>query len=307
MAMTEITNFRGEATQEPRTGQMDASVSALIQRVGERVRKAREQRGIPRRVLSEMSGVSPRYLAQLEAGEGNISIGLLQRVAIALDHRIEWLLGDEDPWTSEALRVADLYRTANADVRQTVLRTLNPEPAKTMRAHRICLIGLRGAGKSTLGARAGKALKIPFVELNREIKDHSGMPVDEVMALYGQEGYRKLEAQAINRVIATHEEMVLAVAGGIVIEPETYAIVLSHFHTIWVKASPAEHMARVRAQGDERPMAGNPEAMEQLKSILNSRASLYDRALVQLDTSGQTVDASLDGLLKIIDDNRFLG
>ena len=202
--MTEITNFRGESTSQSRSDQVDASVTALIRRVGERVRKARERKGVPRRVLSEMSGVSPRYLAQLEAGEGNISIGLLQRVAIALDHRIEWLTGEEDPWSSDVLRVAELFRTANTDVQRQVLNTLNPEPEETMRAHRICLVGLRGAGKSTLGARTGAALGIPFVELNREIEEQSGMPVDEVMALYGQEGYRNLEAQAIGRVIATH-------------------------------------------------------------------------------------------------------
>ena len=305
--MTEITNFRGETDAALREDTIDHAVSVLILRVGERVRKARERKGIPRRVLSEISGVSPRYLAQLEAGEGNISIGLLQRVAIALDHRIEWLVGEDDPWSSDALRVADLFRTANSDVQKTVLQALCPKPLETSRAHRICLVGLRGAGKSTLGQMAGAALGLPFVELNREIEEQSGMPVDEVMALYGQEGYRKLEAQAINRVIATHDRMILAVAGGIVAEPETYNTLLGHFHTVWVKTTPAEHMARVRAQGDTRPMAGNPEAMEQLRSILTSREALYEKAQAQLDTSGQTVEASLGKLLALIEDNKFLG
>lgn len=305
--MTEITNFRGEATPQSHANRTEAEVSALIQRVGERVRRARERKGIPRRVLSDMSGVSPRYLAQLEAGEGNISIGLLQRVAIALDHRIEWLVGEEDPWNSDALRVADMFRASSANVQQSILRKLNPEPEETLRAHRICLIGLRGAGKSTLGSLVGQALNIPFVELNAEIEEQSGMPVDEVMALYGQEGYRKLEAQAISRIIATHDTMILAVAGGIVAEPETYNTLLSHFHTIWLKTTPGEHMARVRAQGDERPMAGNPEAMEQLKSILTSREALYTRAQAQLDTSGQSVEASLAQLMALIEDRKFLG
>ena len=305
--MAEITNFRGEATSQSQASRVDAAVTRLITRVGERVRKARERKGIPRRVLSEMSGVSPRYLAQLEAGEGNISIGLLQRVAIALDHRIDWLTGEEDPWTSDALRVAELYRSANSDVQQTVLRTLSPEPEETRRAHRICLIGLRGAGKSTLGALAGQALNLPFVELNREIEEQSGMPVDEVIALYGQEGYRKLEAQAISRVIATHDGMIMAVAGGIVAEPDTYNLLLDNFHTIWLRTSPDEHMARVRDQGDERPMAGNPEAMDQLRSILTSREALYAKALAQLGTSGRTVDVSLAQLLALIRDRQFLG
>lgn len=299
--MAEITNFRGETTPSTQAEGAELSVKGLIARVGERVRKARERRGIPRRVLSEISGVSPRYLAQLEAGEGNISIGLLQRVAIALDHRIEWLVGEDDPWTSDSVRVADLFRSASRDVQKSVLEILSPEPAQVMRAQRICLVGLRGAGKSTLGQELGAALGLPFVELNAEIEEQSGMPVSEVMALYGQEGYRKLEAQAVSRVIATHDAMVLAVAGGIVAEPETYNSLLSHFHTIWLRASPEEHMDRVRAQGDERPMAGNPEAMEQLKSILQSREVLYEKALAQLNTAGQTVEESLQDLLELIE------
>ncbi len=305
--MSEITNFRGESTSHSGRDLADASVSALIARVGERVRKAREHRGIPRRVLSEISGVSPRYLAQLEAGEGNISIGLLQRVAIALDHRIEWLVGEEDPWSSDALRVADLFRAASSEMQQSVLRVLNPEPAEVMRAQRICLVGLRGAGKSTLGAMLGDALGLPFVELNDQIEEQAGMPVGEVMALYGQEGYRKLEAQAVNRVIATHEAMVLAVAGGIVAEPETYNTLLTRFHTIWLRATPVEHMDRVRAQGDERPMAGNPEAMEQLKSILTSREALYGKAQAQLDTSGMATGAALQRLVELVRERGFAG
>ena len=301
--MSEITNFRGEV--EPQTSEAEDGVAVLIARVGERVRRARDRKGIPRRVLSEKSGVSPRYLAQLEAGEGNISIGLLQRVATALDHKIEWLVGEDDPWSSEALRVCELYRAASSETQARVLATLAPEPAAVRRAQRICLIGLRGAGKSTLGRSAGAALGLPFVELNREIEEQAGMPVDEVLALYGQEGYRRLEAQAIGRVIATHEAMILAVAGGIVGEPETYKTLLNHFHTIWLKASPPEHMARVREQGDERPMAGNPEAMDQLRSILTSREALYERAEAMLDTSGRTVDESRDELIELIRARHF--
>jgi XRE family aerobic/anaerobic benzoate catabolism transcriptional regulator len=304
--MSEITNFRGEATEPSAVDPVEAEVAKLMARVGERVRKARERKGIPRRVLSEQSGVSPRYLAQLEAGEGNISIGLLQRVAIALDHRIEWLIGEDDPWNSDALRVADMFRSATAQTQASVLRILSPEPAESLRANRICLIGLRGAGKSTLGALVGQALGLPFVELNSEIEEQSGMPVDELLALYGQEGYRKLEAQAIERIISTYESMVLAVAGGIVAEPETYATLLNTFHTIWLKTSPEEHMARVRAQGDERPMAGNPEAMEQLKSILTSREALYGKAQANLDTSGRSPETSLAELLSVIERQGFL-
>ena len=255
----------------------DAAVSRLMRQVGERVRASRKEKGMPRRVLSEISGVSPRYLAQLEAGEGNISIGLLQRIAMALDQRIDWLVREDEP-----------------------------APADASRGQRICLIGLRGAGKSTLGALAGDALGIPFVELNSEIEALAGMPVAEVMALYDQEGYRKLEARALDRIVATRETLVLAVAGGIVTEPETFKTLLGHFHTIWLKTSPEEHMSRVRQQGDERPMAGNPEAMEQLKSILTSREALYEQAPARLDTSGKTAGQSLAELLAIIEAQYFL-
>jgi XRE family transcriptional regulator, aerobic/anaerobic benzoate catabolism transcriptional regulator len=256
---------------------VDTTVTQLLGRVGARVRATRKRMGFSRRILSEKSGVSPRYLAQLEAGEGNISIGLLQRVALALDCRIDWLICEVDPWASDSTR-----------------------------AHRICLIGLRGAGKSTLGALAGEALGIPFVETNGEIEDLAGMPVAEVMALCGQDGYRRLEAQAVRRIVATHDSVVIAAAGGIVTEQETYDALLRNFHTVWLATSPEEHMSRVREQGDERPMAGNPEAMAQLKSILASREALHAKALVRLDTSATSVDQSIAALLDLIKEQKFL-
>lgn len=300
--MDEITDFRGRVagrdTGDPAT--------ALMATVGERVRRARERKGISRRVLSDLSGVSQRYLAQLETGQGNISIALLWRVAEALDHRIEWLVGEEDPWTSEELRVTELFRSANAAERRKVMEILAPEAPGSLRAQRICLIGLRGAGKSTLGRLVGDELGLPFVELNREIGEQAGMPVDEVMALYGQEGYRRLESQALERVVATSDALILAVAGGIVAEPRTYAFLLRHFHTVWLRATPEEHMLRVRAQGDERPMAGNPKAMEELRSILTSREALYARAEAQVNTSGKTLEASKAELLATIRAHGFL-
>ncbi len=305
--MSEITDFKGKAVEALPAADTDALVAAVMRKVGERVRKARELKGIPRRVLSDISGVSPRYLAQLEAGEGNISIGLLQKVAFALDHQIEWFMSDDDPWTSDVHHFARLYRRAGSDLKAQVRDLLAPDFAGGKRANRVALVGLRGAGKSTLGALAGAALGVPFVELNREIEEQSGMPVNELLAFYGQEGYRRLEAQALERVIATHDTMVLAVAGGVVADPDVYNVLLSHFHTIWLRATPEDHMARVRAQGDTRPMAGNPEAMDQLRSILTSREALYARALVQLDTSGKPLETSRDELVALIRDNGFVG
>ena len=301
--MSEITNFRGEAL--PASG-AEAGGDALLTRVGERVRAARERHGLSRRALSEKSGVSQRYLAQLEAGDGNISIALLHRVAQALDHRIDWLLGEDDPWQSEVLRVAELFRFADTATRQQVIDLLQPGAGADLRARRLCLIGLRGAGKSTLGASLGQRRGVPFVELNRVIEEQSGMPINELIAFFGQEGYRRLEAEALSRVIATHESVVLAVAGGIVADPETFARLMQNFHTIWVKASPEEHMARVKAQGDLRPMAGNPEAMSQLQALLRARDTLYAQAEAVLDTAGRSVAQSLDDLDALVTAEGFL-
>lgn len=298
--MTEITRLDETARSVEDFTEAEAAVAMLMEQVGDRVRKARERKGIPRRLLSERSGVSPRYLAQLESGQGNISISLLKRVAIALDHRIEWLVGKEDPWNSDVMRVAELFRSADQATQDIVLQTLSSDTAESRCANRICLVGLRGAGKSTLGKLAGKQLDVPFVELNQEIERHAGMPISEIMALYGQEGYRRLESDALDRVIAAFDTGILAVAGGVVAEPETYNKLLRHFHTIWLKASAQEHMDRVLAQGDERPMAGNPEAMVQLKSILTSREVLYKKALFQLDTSQVSLEQSLEQLIGLI-------
>ncbi|WP_299083293.1 helix-turn-helix transcriptional regulator [uncultured Ruegeria sp.] len=297
--MAEIATFSGGAKKLDDKTEMERQVAALLVHVGLRVRASRERKGISRRVLSEMSGVSPRYLAQLESGEGNISIGLLKRVAHALDHKIEWFVGAEDPWTSEKMRVAEMFATADKHRQQLVLSALNPLPTEANKAERVCLIGLRGAGKSTLGRMAAERLDVPFLELNKEIALYGGMPIDEIMALYGQEGYRKLEASSLDRVIENYDRMILAVAGGIVAEPETFRKLLSRFHTIWIKASPQEHMNRVQAQGDERPMAGNADAMEQLRSILKSREGLYAKADAQLDTTGTPLETSLEQLLEL--------
>lgn len=278
----------------------------LIQRLAARVAEARKQRGLPRRVLSEMSGVSPRYLAQLEAGEGNISVLLLQRVAEALDVRIEALLAEEIPLDHDVQRMAVLFRQAPLDVQHQVRGLLTPQNPSIMRAGRICLIGLRGAGKSTLGKMAGEALGIPFVELNRDIEEHTDMPLSEVMAFYGDTGYRRLEAEALERVSAKHDRVILAVAGGIVAEERTYTHLLERFHTVWIRTSPAEHMQRVRAQGDHRPMQGNPAAMAHLRELLKARTPLYAQAEAQVNTANRAVRSSLNDLLAVIAKRRFL-
>ena len=280
--------------------------AALIARMAERVAAARKKRGLPRRVLSDLSGVSPRYLAQLESGEGNISILLLSRVAAALDLKVEALLADEIPMDHDAQRFATLYRNAPAEVQHKVSALLAPRDPGLMRAGRISLIGLRGAGKSTLGRLAGEALKIPFVELNEDIENAVDMPLAEVMAFYGEDGYRRLEAEALDRISTVHDRVIMAVAGGIVAQKNTYDRLRERFHTVWIRTSPPEHMQRVRAQGDVRPMQGNPAAMAHLKELLTARSPLYDLAEAQVNTSNRTISSSLNDLLTTIARHNFL-
>ncbi|MFQ5622004.1 MAG: helix-turn-helix transcriptional regulator [Paracoccaceae bacterium] len=305
--MREIVTIRGRVSPTADGSKPDdAKVARFLVSVGERVRNARTRMGISRRVLSEMSGVSQRYLAQLESGQGNISIGLLMRIADALDFGIEWLVSDDDPWNSETARASYLLRGATKDQRERIFRILEPGQPKLAKANRIALIGLRGAGKSTLGRLAASALGLHFLELNDEIEQTGGMPVNEIIELYGQEGYRLLERQAVERVAATHDSLILAVAGGIVSQPETFNYLLRHYYTVWLKAAPEEHMQRVRAQGDERPMAGNPDAMNELRSILTSREVLYSKADARVNTSNATVEESLAELSTVIEKNAFL-
>ena len=193
---------------------------------------------------------------------------------------------------------AQAFAAAPSSARQKIQEILAAAEPARLRRQRIGLIGLRGAGKSTLGRRLGAELSLPFVELNRDIEEQSGMPVTDVMALYGQEGYRRLERQALERVVATSDSVVLAVAGGIVSEPPTFAFLLRHFHTIWLKAPPETHMRRVAEQGDHRPMAGNPKAMDDLKSILTSRETLYAQAEASVDTEGRSVEESVRELIE---------
>lgn len=276
------------------------SVALLIQHVGSRVREIRKSSRMSRRELSERSGVSPRYLAKLEIGDGNISIGLLKKVALALETPVEVFLMDDDPQGTELRQITSLYRRADAATRARVLQLLDPEQMQAQKAERLCLVGLRGAGKSTLGAKISEEFGAPFIELNREIEANAGMPVGEIIALYGQEGYRQLEADTLSKIVETHSRAVVAVAGGIVSEEDTFYRLLSRFHTVWIKASAGEHMDRVRAQGDVRPMEGNPQAMIQLREILKTREASYAQADHVLDTSGKSESASHSELSALI-------
>jgi len=265
--------------------------------LGRRVREAREQRGMARKLLSRTAKVSERYLAALESGEGNASIVLLRRVAGALGVHLTALLeaGEALPEQRLIHRFLDSLPPKRLE---EVLRRLTAEfgQDEAVRRKRITLIGLRGAGKTTLGNALARSLRRPLVELDREIEREAGISLSEVFLLYGQAGYRRIERRCLERVINSQEDMVLTVGGGIVSEPETYNLLLLNCFTVWIKAAPEEHMARVVAQGDLRPMAGHAEAMEDLRKILTSREPLYGKADATLDTSGRTVEESFESL-----------
>lgn len=240
---------------------------AFLLRLGERVRRWRDGHRVTRKVLAQSSGVSERYLAQLESGQGNISILLLRQLALAM-----------------ATPVEDLVRDTPA----------------TPRRERIALVGLRGAGKSTLGVRLAAEIKAPFIELDREIEQEAGASLTELFGMYGQEGYRRFERRALERVLAEHRRCVIATGGSLVTAPDTYERLLSACLTVWLKAAPEEHMARVVAQGDMRPIHGHAAAMDDLKQLLAERRHLYARADVSVDTAGRNLRQSLAELRKNI-------
>lgn len=273
-------------SSDPETGFLEA--------LGQRVRTMRALRGMSRKVLAKVSGISERYIAQLEGGKGNVSIVLLRRVSNAMGAHLEDLIPAAEPSPDWAV-IRDLLRKATpAQIAQArdVLAGGSHSTHRRNSFSGIALIGLRGAGKSTLGKLLANKIGWSFVELNKEIEAQNGLSVAEIIALYGQEGFRRMEQAALTQLLARKELMVLATGGGIVSEPLTFDLVLSSFYTIWVKADPEEHMARVRGQGDLRPMADDRSAMAELRNILVSREPLYARASAVVDTAGLSVDAA---------------
>jgi XRE family aerobic/anaerobic benzoate catabolism transcriptional regulator len=252
-----------------------------------------------RKLLARDSGVSERYIAQLEAGQGNISILLLRQLARAMNLSPEELARDApDRPVEVSLLIESLARLTPAELAEArhVLGERFGGAAARGRANRIALIGLRGAGKSTLGALLARAREVPFVELDREIERIAGATVGQIFDLYGQGAYRRYERRALETVLERHDRAVIATGGSIVSEPGTYDLLLTSCYTIWLKAAPEEHMSRVVAQSDLRPMAGNDEAMADLRNILAGRAALYAKADATVDTAGMSVMASMKRL-----------
>ena len=276
---------------------------AFLFALGQRVRQIRAVRGMSRKELSRVSGLSERYIAQLESGQGNVSIILLRRVSAAMGTRLDDLVVSSDA-SPEWPVIRDLLTTASQDQIAQVKSILSGAGANPAPTERIALIGLRGAGKSTLGRMAADRLGWAFVELNREIERENGLSVAEIFALYGQEGYRRLEQATLRRLIAQPGPMVLATGGGIVSEPLTFDLVLSSFFTIWLKARAEELMSRVREQGDLRPMGDDRSAMQELRAILLNREPLYARAQAFVDTANRSSERSADDLVAVIEAHR---
>ena len=265
----------------------DSADTAFIASLGDRVRDARARRGMSRKALAQGSDVSERYLAQVESGETNPSIMVLRHVAQALGVSLVELLEPRRESGEHRLISRFLEQLSPSrldDALLCLMREFGKEDAS--RRRRIALVGLRGAGKSTLGRALAGELAVPFVELNSAIEAEAGMSLNEVFSLYGQPGFRRLERRCLDNFIAQHENAVITVGGGIVSEAETFNLLLMNCYTVWIKASPEEHMSRVVAQGDFRPMEGNTEAMEDMRRILLAREPLYSKADFTLDTTG---------------------
>lgn len=284
-------------------GPKEVSEPEYLRALGERVRLARSRRGMTRKILAKDSGVSERYLAQLESGRGNMSVLLLRQVARALDLPMDALIAEGTEPSVELVHTTEFLRRLPADelqrAHQLLLKEFNEIDSESRRS-RIALIGLRGAGKSTLGALLAKKLDVPFVELDRMIEQVSGVSLSVVFDLYGQSGFRRLERQCLDQIVAKYPRMVLATGGSLVSEASTFERLLETCFTVWLKASPEEHMERVIAQGDTRPMSNSREAMADLRRILDGRESLYRRADVIVDTSAKPVSEALERLVKAI-------
>jgi XRE family aerobic/anaerobic benzoate catabolism transcriptional regulator len=272
--------------------------------LGERVRALRSRRGMTRKAVAHAADVSERHLANLEYGIGNASILVLLQVAGALQCSLAELLGDVTTSSPEWLLIRELLEHRDEAtlrrVRVAVGELLGTGGGNAARSPRVALIGLRGAGKSTLGQMLADDLGFPFVELSREIEKFAGCSVAEIQALYGQNAYRRYERRALEEAIQIYPEAVIATPGGMVSDAATFNLLLSHCTTVWLQADPEDHMKRVAAQGDLRPMAASKEAMDDLKGILAGRAAFYSKAEFRLDTSAQPLEPTFAALRDLV-------
>ncbi|MEQ1535861.1 MAG: helix-turn-helix transcriptional regulator [Burkholderiaceae bacterium] len=285
-------------------GIQDVERDPFLTALGERVRALRSRRGLTRKAVANMADVSERHLANLEYGTGNASILVLLQVAGALQCSLAELIGDVTTSSPEWLMLRELLEHRDDAtlhrVRVAVGELLGTGGGNAARSPRVALIGLRGAGKSTLGQLLADDLGFAFVELSREIEKFAGCSISEIQALYGMNAYRRYERRALEEAIQIHPEAVIATPGGLVSDPATFNLLLAHCTTVWLQADAEDHMQRVAAQGDLRPMAASKEAMEDLKQILNGRAAFYSKADMKLNTSAQELDATFKALSHMV-------
>ncbi|MBC5767789.1 helix-turn-helix transcriptional regulator [Ramlibacter albus] len=279
---------------------------ATLAELGGRVRAWRARRGMTRKQLANDSGLSERFLADVETGKGNVSINSLEAAARALNITILDLLQDAPkPALARVHSLLARLDDGQLDQAYTLLATSFGLADAKGREKRIALVGLRGAGKSTLGEQLAKDRGVPFIELDREIEREAGTSMSEILLLHGQAGYRRYERRALLRIAEEHADGVVMTTGGsIVSERETFDLLQSHFYCVWVKASPEEHMTRVVAQGDMRPFdstrGATNEALDDIRRILASREPLYARADAVVDTAARTVKQSLKDLERAV-------
>ncbi len=270
--------------------------------LGERVRLLRARRGLTRKALAMLADVSERHVANVETGVGNASIQFLRQLCTVLNCSLAEMTGDETASSPDWLMIREILRGRSdeelARARAALGELFDKPASEATRRQRIALIGLRGAGKSSLGRKLAQTLGVPFIELSAQIEMLAGCSIDEIHSLYGQTAYRRYEQRALEEVIRAHARVVIATPGGIVSEPGTFNLLLTHCYTVWLKASPEEHMSRVLAQGDRRPMSGNREAMDDLKRILESRAQFYSKADKTFDTSDMPAERAFSRLLE---------
>jgi XRE family aerobic/anaerobic benzoate catabolism transcriptional regulator len=272
--------------------------------LGERVRNLRARRGMTRKAVAQAAQVSERHLANLEYGIGNASILVLLQVAGALQCSLAELIGDVTTSSPEWLLIRELLEHRDEAtlrrVRVAVGELLGTGGANAARSSRVALVGLRGAGKSTLGQMLADDLGFPFVELSREIEKFAGCSIAEIQALYGSNAYRRYERRAMEEAIQIYPEAVIATPGGLVSDAATFNLILAHCTTVWLQADAEDHMKRVRAQGDLRPMAASSEAMEDLRGILAGRAAFYSKAEFRLNTSDQPLEPTFQALRTLV-------
>jgi XRE family aerobic/anaerobic benzoate catabolism transcriptional regulator len=278
--------------------------AAFLAAIGREVRKNRAKRGMTRRQLAQASATSERYLAQIESGAGNPSASVLRAIAQALDLPTAALLPEHGARTAELGAILDLLAQVPEKELPALVKDIEARVVVRSgvdRARRIALVGLRGAGKSTLGRMLAQHLGWPFIELDRRVEEDYGASIPDLIEMAGTATFRRQERGALERVIAEHDAAIITTAGGIVSNLETYALLLRHTHTVWIKARPEEHMSRVMAQGDFRPMAQNRQAMADLVAILEARRADYARAEAEVSTSGDAVEQSFTKLLRIVE------